>query len=68
MEAYGPALLRLFIGVTLAAHGAEAVRHLGGGLNGTAAHPRSDRTLPVSFAVTVAVIEFAGGLRRWPAP
>lgn len=65
MEAYGPALLRLFIGVTLAAHGAQKLFGIwgGGGLNGTAAYLDSIGLSPgFPLAVTVAVIEFAGGL------
>jgi putative oxidoreductase len=65
LDAYGPALLRLVVGITFAAHGAQKLFGLwgGAGLGGTAAYLDSIGLSPgFPLAVTVAVLEFAGGL------
>lgn len=65
MEAYGPAVLRLVTGATFAAHGAQKLFGIwgGGGLRGTAAYLDTIGLSPgFPLAVTVAVLEFAGGL------
>jgi len=65
MDAYGPALLRIVTGVTFAAHGAQKLFGLwgGAGLNGTAAYLDAIGLSPgFPLAVTVAVLQFAGGL------
>ena len=65
MERYGPALLRLMVGITFVAHGAQHLFGVWGGqgLAGTAASFDSIGLSPgYPLAVTVGVIEFGGGL------
>jgi putative oxidoreductase len=65
VEAYGPALLRVVTGATFAAHGAQKLFGIwgGGGLRGTAAYFDTIGLSPgFPLAVTVAVVEFAGGM------
>jgi putative oxidoreductase len=65
MERYGLAMLRLMVGVTFIAHGAQHLFGVwgGAGLAGTAASFDSIGLSPgFPLAVTVGVIEFGGGL------
>ena len=64
MDRYGPAVLRLMVGVTFVAHGAQKLFGVwgGGGLAGTAAYFESLGLSPgYPLAVAVAVAETLGG-------
>ena len=64
MDRYGPAVLRLVVGVTFVAHGAQKLFGVwgGGGLAGTAAYFDSLGLSPgYPLAVAVAVAESLGG-------
>ena len=64
MDRYGPAVLRLMVGVTFAAHGAQKLFGVwgGGGLTGTAAYFDSLGLSPgYPLAAAVAVAETLGG-------
>ena len=65
MDRYGPAVLRLMVGITFIAHGAQHLFGIwgGAGLTGTAASFDSIGLSPgFPLAVAVGVIEFGGGL------
>ena len=65
MERYGPAVLRLMVGIIFIAHGAQHLFGIwgGAGLAGTAASFDSIGLSPgFPLAVAVGVIEFGGGL------
>jgi putative oxidoreductase len=65
MDGYGPAVLRLMVGITFIAHGAQHLFGIwgGAGLAGTAASFDSIGLSPgLPLAVAVGVIEFGGGL------
>jgi putative oxidoreductase len=65
MDGYGPAVLRLMVGITFIAHGAQHLFGIwgGAGLAGTAASFDSIGLSPgFPLAVAVGVIEFGGGL------
>lgn len=65
MESYGPAVLRVMIGLMFVAHGAQKLFGMwgGGGLSGTAAYFEVLGLAPgFPLAVAVGVTEFAGGL------
>jgi putative oxidoreductase len=65
MDRYGPAVLRLMVGITFIAHGAQHLFGIwgGAGLTGTAASFESIGLSPgFPLAVAVGVIEFGGGL------
>ena len=65
MEPYGPAVLRIIVGATFAAHGMQKLFGVwgGGGLAATGAYFDSLGLSPgYPLAVAVGVTEFAGGL------
>ena len=65
MDRYGPAVLRLMVGITFVAHGAQHLFGVwgGAGLAGTAASFDGIGLSPgLPLAVAVGVIEFGGGL------
>ena len=65
MESYGPAVLRVVVGATFAAHGAQKLFGIWGGpgLAGTGGYFDSIGLSPgFPLAVAVGVIEFGGGL------
>jgi len=65
MDRYGPAVLRLVVGATFAAHGAQKLFGIWGGpgLSATGAYFETLGLSPgFPLAVAVAVIEFGGGL------
>src|SRR3954468_12956328 len=65
MDRYGLAVLRLVVGATFVAHGAQKLFGVwgGGGLAGTAAYFDSLGLSPgFPLAVAVALVEFGGGL------
>jgi len=65
MDRYGPVVLRLMVGITFIAHGAQHLFGIwgGAGLTGTAASFDSIGLSPgFPLAVAVGVIEFGGGL------
>jgi putative oxidoreductase len=65
MERYGPVVLRLVVGASFIAHGAQKLFGVwgGGGLAATGAYFDSIGLSPgFPLAVTVAILEFGGGL------
>ena len=65
MEHYGPAVLRVMVGITFIAHGAQKLFGIwgGAGLAGTGAYFDSIGLSPgFALAVAVGVTEFGGGL------
>jgi putative oxidoreductase len=65
MEHYGPAVLRVMVGITFIAHGAQKLFGIwgGAGLAGTGAYFDSIGLSPgFPLAVAVGLTEFAGGL------
>ena len=65
MESYGPAVLRLTVGVMFVAHGMQKLFAMwgGGGLRGTAAYFGELGLAPAfPLAVLAGVTEFAGGI------
>jgi putative oxidoreductase len=65
MDRYGPAVLRLMVGITFIAHGAQHLFGIwgGAGLTGTAASfDRIGLSPGFPLAVAVGVLEFGGGL------
>ena len=65
MQPYGPAVLRLVIGVIFFAHGAQKLFGVwgGGGIEGTTAFFTQLGLSPaMPLAIIVGVVEFAGGL------
>jgi putative oxidoreductase len=65
MQPYGPAVLRLVIGVIFVAHGAQKLFGVwgGGGIEGTTAFFTQLGLSPaMPLAIVVGVVEFAGGL------
>ena len=65
MQPYGPAVLRLVIGVIFFAHGAQKLFGVwgGGGIEGTTAFFAQLGLNPaMPLAIAVGVVEFAGGL------
>jgi putative oxidoreductase len=65
MESYGPAILRVMVGIMFVAHGMQKLFGLlgGGGLSGTAGYFESLGLSPgFPLAVLVGLTEFGGGL------
>jgi putative oxidoreductase len=65
MQPYGPAVLRLVVGIIFVAHGAQKLFGMfgGPGIEGTAAFFGKIGLAPaMPLAIAVAVAEFAGGL------
>ena len=64
MSSFGPAIVRVAVGVVFVAHGAQKLFGLwGGGVSGTASYFAQLGLSPAyPLAIAVGVVEFAGGL------